>query len=77
MEHTFNQTKIGDLELKTDDYTNVTFAVNYQLPTNKNLNFYIKGDNLLDQERRDHVSFLKDKVLMGERSFMLGLSGNF
>jgi iron complex outermembrane recepter protein len=77
VEHTFNQTKIGDLELKTDDFTNVSFTVNYQLPANKNLNFYIKGDNLLDQERRDHVSFLKDKVLMGERSFMLGVGGNF
>jgi len=77
VEHVFNQNKIGDLELKTDDYTNVSLALNYQLPTNKNLNFYIKGDNLLDQEKRDHASFLKDKVLMGERSFTLGLTGNF
>ena len=51
--------------------------MNYQLPMYKNLNFYIKGDNLLDEERRDHVSFLKDKVLMGERSIMFGLTGNF
>jgi iron complex outermembrane receptor protein len=44
---------------------------------NNDINFYLKGDNLLDQEKRDHTSFLKDKVLMGGRSLMLGVTGDF
>ena len=75
--HVFNATDIGPYELKTDDYTNMTLTMNYFLPKYKNVKFYLKGDNLLDQEKRDHVSFLKDKVLMGERSLMLGVTGDF
>ena len=75
--HVFNQTHIGPYELKTDDYTNLKLTMNYQLPVNKNINLYLKGDNLLDQEKRDHTSFLKDKVLMGGRSLMLGVTGDF
>jgi iron complex outermembrane receptor protein len=51
--------------------------MNYKLPMNNNINLYLKGDNLLDQEKRDHTSFLKDKVLMGSRSLMLGVTGDF
>ena len=75
--HVFNQTNIGQYELKTDDYTNMKLTMNYKLPMNKNINLYLKGDNLLDQEKRDHTSFLKDKVLMGGRSLMLGVTGDF
>jgi iron complex outermembrane receptor protein len=75
--HVFNQTNIGQYELKTDDYTNVKLTMNYKLPMNNNINLYLKGDNLLDQEKRDHTSFLKDKVLMGSRSLMLGVTGDF
>jgi len=75
--HVFSQTDIGPYELKTDDFTNMTLTMNYFLPKYNNVKFYLKGDNLLDQEKRDHVSFLKDKVLMGERSLMLGVTGDF
>jgi iron complex outermembrane receptor protein len=75
--HVFNQTKIGPYELKTDDYTNLKLTMNYQLPVNNSIKLYLKGDNLLDQEKRDHTSFLKDKVLMGGRSLMLGVTGDF
>ena len=75
--HVFNQTNIGPHELKTDDYTNMTLTMNYLLPMNKSIKFYLKGDNLLDEEKRDHTSFLKDKVLMGGRSIMLGVTGDF
>ena len=64
-------------EVKTDDYTNLSLTMNYDLPYVEGLNAFIKGDNLLDEERRDHTSFLKDKVLLGERSFMIGITGSF
>ena len=75
--HVFNQTNIGPYELKTDDYTNMKLTMNYQLPMNNDISLYLKGDNLLDQEKRDHTSFLKDKTLMGGRSIMLGVTGDF
>ena len=75
--HVFNQTDIGPYELKTDDYTNMKLTMNYRLPMNNSIKLYLKGDNLLDQEKRDHTSFLKDKVLMGGRSFNVGVTGDF
>ena len=75
--HVFNQSNIGPYELKTDDYTNMKLTMNYQLPMNNNIKLYLKGDNLLDQEKRDHTSFLKDKALMGGRSLMFGVTGDF
>jgi len=75
--HVFNQTNIGSYELKTDDYTNMKLTMNYQLPMNNSIKLYLKGDNLLDVEKRDHTSFLKDKALMGGRSLMLGFTGDF
>ena len=65
------------LEVFADDYTNMKLTMNYKLPMNNNINLYLKGDNLLDQEKRDHTSFLKDKTLMGSRSLMLGVTGDF
>jgi iron complex outermembrane receptor protein len=52
-------------------------TMNYQLPMSNDISLYLKGDNLLDQEKRDHTSFLKDKTLMGGRSIMLGVTGDF
>jgi len=73
--HSFSQTDVAPNELKTDDYTNLSLTVNYDLPFG--INAFIKGDNLLDEEKRDHTSFMKDKTLMGERSFTLGITGSF
>lgn len=77
LEHKFSQSDVADGELKTDDFTNLSVNLNYPLPYVKDLNIFVKGDNLLDEERRDHTSFLKDKALMGERSFMIGVTGTF
>ena len=77
VEHNFSQSDTAPGELKTDDYTNLSLTMNYDLPYVEGLNAFIKGDNLLDEERRDHTSFLKDKVLLGERSFMIGITGSF
>ena len=77
VEHKFSQSDTVAGEFKTDDFTNLSLVVNYALPYVAGLNAFIKGDNLLDEERRDHTSFLKEKVLLGERSFMIGISGSF
>jgi iron complex outermembrane receptor protein len=77
VEHNFSQTNTAPGELKTNDYTNLVFTMNYDLPYAKQISLFIKGDNLLDEEIRDHTSFLKDKVLLGERSFTFGISSSF
>ena len=73
----FAQDNIATHELKTDAYTNVTAYASYQLPVEYNLQLFLKGHNLLDQEIRDHSSFMKDKFLRGGRSVLFGLQGEF
>jgi iron complex outermembrane receptor protein len=73
----FAQDNIAANELKTDGYTNLTAYAAYQFPIEYNLQFFVKGHNLLDQEIRDHASFMKDKFLRPGRSVLFGLRGDF
>jgi len=73
----FSQDNIGANELETDGYTNISAFAAYQLPVEYDIQFFMKGQNLLDQEIRDHTSFMKDKFLRAGRSVLFGLQGNF
>ena len=64
-------------ELVTDAYTNVSMMATYKLPTQYNLEAFTRANNLLDEEIREHASFLKDIAPMGGRSIMFGLRGDF
>ena len=64
-------------ELVTDAYTNVSMMATYKLPTQLNLEAFTRANNLLDEEIREHASFLKDIAPMGGRSIMFGLRGEF
>jgi len=76
--HAFDQNKTADNELRTDSYTNVTALVAYKLPTNKwNVELFARANNLLDDEIRDHSSYLKDISPAGERSLTIGARANF
>jgi iron complex outermembrane receptor protein len=82
--HAFKQDRVasnynyeGTKELITDAYTNVSMMATYKLPTQLNLEAFTRANNLLDQEIREHTSFLKDIVPMGGRSIMFGLRGEF
>jgi iron complex outermembrane recepter protein len=82
--HAFKQDRVatnynyeGGKELITDAYTNVSMMATYKLPTQLNLEVFTRANNLLDQEIREHTSFLKDIAPMGGRSIMLGLRGEF
>jgi iron complex outermembrane recepter protein len=82
--HAFKQDRVatnynyeGGKELITDAYTNVSMMATYKLPTQLNLEAFTRANNLLDQEIREHTSFLKDIAPMGGRSIMLGLRGEF
>ena len=82
--HAFKQDRVasnynyqGGKELMTDDYTNVSMMATYKLPTQLNLEAFTRANNLLDEEIREHASFLKDIAPMGRRSIMFGLRGDF
>ena len=77
LEHKFNQSDNAPNELKTYAFTNLSLTMNYNFPYVEGLNTFIKGDNLLDEEKRNHTSMLKDKSVMGGRSFSIGVEGSF
>lgn len=75
--HAFKQDRTAENELVTDGYTNLSAIVTYKLPTKLGLEVYAKANNLLDQEIREHASFLKDIAPLGGRSVILGLRADF
>lgn len=73
----FNQNNTARNELATDGYTNVTAMVAYKLPTKSNMELFVRANNLLNDEIREHASFLKDIAPAGERSFLIGARADF
>ena len=78
--HAFSQDRLqpGSLvalgELPTDSYTEVNADVSYDfdLSSDNQLTVFLKGQNLLGEDRRNHTSFLKDVAPLPDRSFTLG-----
>jgi iron complex outermembrane receptor protein len=73
----FKQSNTADNELATDGYTNVSAIMAYKLPTKFNIELFAKANNLLDDEIREHASFLKDIAPAGERSILIGARADF
>lgn len=67
--HAFDQDKIGVNETATDGYTLLSAEVSYTTPLPDNalgapqMTIGLKGDNLANDDVRNHVSFKKDEVL--------------
>jgi iron complex outermembrane receptor protein len=75
--HAFKQSNTAENELKTDGYTDVTAMIAYKLPMKFNVELFAKANNLLDDEIREHASFLKDISPAGERSILFGARADF
>ncbi len=73
----FNQNRTADNELATDGYTDVSAMVTYKLPTKLNVELFARANNLLNEEIREHASFLKEISVAGERSVLVGLRADF
>ncbi|MCW5574649.1 MAG: TonB-dependent receptor [Burkholderiales bacterium] len=72
------QNRVAAGELPTDGYTMLNATVTYRLPANGlRLEAFLRGVNLLNEEARNHVSFLKDIAPLGRRSAQVGLRGQF
>ncbi|MSP86373.1 MAG: TonB-dependent receptor [Methylotenera sp.] len=75
--HAFSQNRTAVDELATDGYTDVSALLSYKLPTKLNMELFAKANNLLNQEIREHASFLKDLSPAGERSMLIGIRADF
>lgn len=75
--HGFKQDRVATNELATDAYTLVNATISYRLKSALNLEAFAKARNLLDEDIRDHSSFLKEIAPMGGRSILIGLRGEF
>lgn len=76
--HAFRQNRTAANELETDGYTDVSAMVSYKLPISHfDVELFVKGKNLLNQEIREHSSFLKDIAPAGERALVLGTRLDF
>jgi iron complex outermembrane receptor protein len=77
-DYTFAANHVPENEEKTDGYFMVNFGADYEInlgPTSSVL--YFKTTNLLNEEARNHVSFLKDRAPLAGRSFMVGVKTLF
>ena len=73
----FKQDRVAPNELPTDGYTLVNVTISYRFQTAFNLEAFAKGRNLLNEDIRDHSSFLKEIAPMSGRSVLFGLRGEF
>ena len=74
------QHRVSANELPTDGYTLLNAALTYRvkLPvTQDRVEFFLRGVNLLNEDARNHVSFLKDIAPLGKRSVQAGLRAQF
>ncbi|AWL13167.1 putative TonB-dependent receptor [Saliniradius amylolyticus] len=72
------QDRVAPFETHTDGYTLVSASVNYYLQNDfADMTFFIKGDNLTDEEARVHNSFIKDVAPRPGRSISLGVRASF
>ena len=75
--HAFDQTRIGASETPTEGYTllNADLAYTFRLDAQAGLvpemTIGLKGENLLDDDVRNHVSFKKGEVLEPGRTIRL------
>ncbi|MCF8192854.1 MAG: TonB-dependent receptor [Candidatus Methylopumilus sp.] len=73
----FKQNRTAENELPTAGYTDVSAMATYKLPSKLNVELFAKANNLLNQEIREHTSFLKDLSPAGERAVLIGLRADF
>lgn len=78
MLHHEAQDRLAAGELATDGYTMVDTTVTYRFAwSGVQFDLMARGVNLLDQEARNHVSFLKDIAPLGGRGATVSLRASF
>lgn len=70
-----SQNDHGPLELETDGYTLLSLYADYHVPVGGDSEFklFARGDNLLDEEIRNHASFLRNFAPEAGRGITVGV----
>lgn len=73
--HAFEQDDTGEFETETDSYTDLEIYADYHWPLGDSaeLKLFARGTNLLDEEIRNHSSFLKNFSPEAGRGVRVGL----
>ena len=72
------QNKVTELELPTDGYNAMNMSVNWILSGRKTETMvFLKANNILNEEIREHASFIKDISPRPSRSFVTGMRITF
>jgi iron complex outermembrane receptor protein len=74
LRYAFEQTDVAAEETDTDGYTQLNADLRYrvELSDSSAVVFFLRAENLLDEEIRNHSSFLKDEAPLPGRNFTLG-----
>jgi len=76
--YAFKQDRVAANELPTEGYTLVNVALTYRIKTQPmELEVFLKGNNLFNQEARVHTSLLKDIAPLPGRGLLVGVRGLF
>ena len=76
--HVNSQMDLAEFEIPTDSYNLLNFDINHVFYKNIiETTLFIKGSNLLNEEIRDHASFIKDIAPRPGRSLSAGIRVNF
>ena len=77
-QYVHRQNRTAEFELPTDGYFLLNASMSYRLPIKSaELEVYLKGTNLTNEEARLHTSFLKDIAPLAGRGALLGLRASF
>ncbi len=77
-DHTFAQNRTAQFERKTEGYTMLNAGADYKTNLgSSNFTLYLKATNLLNEEARNHISFLKEIAPLAGRSIMIGVRSSF
>jgi iron complex outermembrane recepter protein len=72
------QYRVAPFETSTPGYTFLNVSVGYKFRVGPTYNYaYLRGVNLLDEEARDHLSFLKEVMPLAGRSIIVGIRTAF
>jgi iron complex outermembrane receptor protein len=77
-QYSARQNRTAELELPTNSFFLLNAGLSYKVPARGvDLDFYVRGTNLLDQEARLHTSFLKEIAPLPGRGVLLGVRAEF
>jgi iron complex outermembrane receptor protein len=72
------QNRVAEFETTTPGYTFFNASIGYKFRIKSTYNyFFVRGTNLLDEEARDHLSFLKEVLPLAGRGVTVGIRTTF